>query len=156
MDGGIGINRNYIGCDAQRMRGVLNLTYPIVDGQIKNWDQMCEVWDYCFHALDINPKEHRFLITEPPMTAHANREKLVSTFMDKYKARGVYIATSGTLALYSAGKTTGVVVDSGDCVTHTVPVFEGFSIPHAVKKNLIGGRAITNHIIELLNYDGIK
>lgn len=76
--------------------------------------------------------------------------------MEHFKAKGVYVATSGTLALYSAGKTTGVVCDSGDCVTHTIPVFEGFSMPHAIGKNFIGGRAITDHIINLLQYDGVK
>ena len=96
------------------------------------------------------------MITEPPKTPNKNREKIVETFMEHYKAKGVYVATSGTLALYSAGKTTGVVCDSGDCVTQTVPVYEGFSMPHAIKKTFIGGRLITAPIIQLLEYDGIK
>jgi len=49
-----------------------------------------------------------------------------------------------------------MVCDSGDGVTHTVPVFEGFSIPHAVKKNFIAGRAITDHMVNLLTADGIS
>lgn len=60
------------------------------------------------------------------------------------------------MALYSNGRTTGLVVDSGDGVTHTVPTFEGFSIPHAVKKNYIAGRAITNHMENLLEKDSIS
>jgi len=60
------------------------------------------------------------------------------------------------LSLYSNGRTTGLVVDSGDGVTHTVPVYEGFSIPHAVMKNFIAGRAITDHLVNLLNADGIS
>ena len=60
------------------------------------------------------------------------------------------------LSLYSNGRTTGLVVDSGDGVTHTVPVYEGFSIPHAVRKNFIAGRAITEHLVNLLNADGIS
>jgi len=54
------------------------------------------------------------------------------------------------MSLYSNGRTTGLVADSGDGVTHTVPVFEGFSIPHAVRKNYIAGRAITDHMVNLL------
>ena len=67
----------------------------------------------------------------------------------------MYVAIQAVLSLYANGRTTGCVIDSGDGVTHTVPVYEGFSIPHAVNKNLIAGRAITKHMESLLNLDGI-
>ncbi len=44
-----------------------------------------------------------------------------------------------------------MVCDSGEGVTQTVPVFEGFSIPHAVNKSFIAGKAITDHLVNLLN-----
>jgi len=153
--GGMNMNRNYVGQDAQRLRGVLNLKYPIADGIIKDWDAMQEIWEYCFSQLGIKPSEHKFLVTEPPRNPNANREKITEIFMEKYRARGVYVACTGTLALYSVGKTTGVVVDSGDAVTQAVPVYEGFNMPYAIKKNLIAGREVTNHIVELLAYEGI-
>ena len=48
------------------------------------------------------------------------------------------------MSLYAAGRTTGLVADAGDGVSHTIPVFEGFSIPHAIEKMCIGGRSLTN------------
>jgi len=74
---------------------------------------------------------------------------------ETFQVQGLYVSIQAVLSLYSNGRTTGCVVDSGDGVTHTVPVFEGYSIPHAVKKNFIAGRAITNHMVNLLQLDDI-
>ena len=54
------------------------------------------------------------------------------------------------MSLYAAGRTTGLVVDAGDGVSHTVPVFEGFAVPHAVERMEIAGRVLTNYLQKLL------
>lgn len=54
------------------------------------------------------------------------------------------------MSLYAAGRTTGLVADAGDGVSHTIPVFEGFSIPHAVEKMEIAGRVLTDWMQKLL------
>jgi len=58
------------------------------------------------------------------------------------------------MSLYANGRTTGVVVDAGDGVSHTVPVFEGFTIPHAVMKMQIAGRVLTDYMQKLLLENG--
>ena len=153
---GVETKSEYIGDEAQKMRGVLNLNYPIESGVVTNWDDMEKVWSYCFNnELRIDPSEHKVLLTEAPMNPKVNREKMTSLMFETFNVQGLYVAIQAVLSLYSNGRTTGCVIDSGDGVSHTVPVFEGYSVPHAVHKNLIAGRAITDHMTNLLQMDGI-
>lgn len=153
---GVESKEQYIGDEAQKMRGVLKLSYPIESGIVTSWEDMEKVWAYAFqNELRVDPAEHRVLLTEAPGNPKVNREKMVEIMMETFNTIGCYIAIQATLSLYANGRTTGLVIDSGDGVTHTVPVFEGFSIPHAVGKNFIAGRAITNYMIDLLTLDGI-
>jgi actin beta/gamma 1 len=154
---GVESKSEYIGDEAQKMRGVLNLSYPIKSGIVTDWENMEKVWQYCFsNELRVEPSEHKVLLTEAPMNPKANREKMTQLMFETFQVDGLYVAIQAVMSLYSNGRTTGMVCDSGDGVTHTVPVFEGFTIPHAVRKNYIAGRAITDHLVNLLQADGIS
>ena len=153
---GVESKSEYIGDEAQKMRGVLNLKYPIASGIVQSWDEMEKVWEYCFNnELRIDPSEHNVLLTEAPGNPKANREKMTQLMFDTFNVNGLHVAIQAVLSLYANGRTTGLVCDSGDGVTHTVPVFEGHSIPHAVMKNFIAGRAITDYMVKILVEDGI-
>lgn len=65
---------------------------------------------------------------------------------ETFEVQNMYVAIQAVMSLYSAGRTTGLVVDAGDGVSHTVPVFEGFTISHAVEKMDIAGRVLTNYL----------
>jgi len=155
--GGVEVKTEYIGDEAQKMRGVLNLKYPIDSGIIASWEDMEKVWEYCFtNELRVDPSEHKVLLTEAPSNPKANREKMTTIMFETHQVQGMYVAIQAVMSLYSNGRTTGLVSDQGDGVTHTVPVFEGFSIPHAVRKNFVAGRAVTKHLLDLLTLDGIQ
>lgn len=94
-------------------------------------------------------------MTEAPLNPRKNREKMVENMFETHNVAGFYVAVQAVLSLYANGRTTGVVCDSGDGVTHTVPVYEGFQMAHGVRKNTIAGRAITDFMSQLLNQDNI-
>ena len=73
---------------------------------------------------------------------------------ETFQVKNVYVALEAVMSLYAAGRTTGLVCDSGDGVSHTTPVFEGFSIPHAVEKIDIAGRVLTDYMQKLLKESG--
>jgi len=71
---------------------------------------------------------------------------MIEIMFDTFNVPSFYLANSGVLSLYSSGRTTGIVVDSGDAVTTTVPVFEGIPLSHATKRAEFGGRDITKQL----------
>ncbi|KAF7992161.1 hypothetical protein HCN44_001486 [Aphidius gifuensis] len=141
-----------IGDEASKLRSLLEINYPMQNGIVRNWEDMCHVWDYTFgkEKLDINPKECKILLTEPPMNPTTNREKMIEVMFEKYQFAGVYIAVQAVLTLYAQGLISGVVVDSGDGVTHICPVYEEYALPHLTRRLDIAGRDITIYLIKLL------
>jgi len=84
------------------------------------------------------------------MNPRANRQRMCQVMFEDYGFSGVYVAIQAVLTLYAQGLTTGVVVDSGDGVTHIVPVYEGFAMPHLTRRLDIAGRDVTRYLIKLL------
>jgi actin-related protein 2 len=113
---------------------------------------MVSLYDYTFGAskLDIDPPNCKLLLTEPPMNPMKNREKMIEVMFETYKFHGLYIAIQAVLTLYAQGILTGVVIDSGDGVTHICPVYDGFALPHLTRRLDIAGRDITRYLIKLL------
>jgi len=140
-----------VGDEAQKLRTMLDITYPLENGIVRNWEDIQYVWDYTFFdKLKIDPKQSKILLTEAPMNPMKNREQMIKVMFEKYGFQGVYIAIQAVLVLYAQGLLTGVVVDSGDGVTHIIPVFDGFALPHLTKRLDIAGRDITRYLIKLL------
>jgi len=140
-----------VGDEASKLRMMLQITYPLENGIVRNWEDIEHVWDYTFNEkLRIDPSQCKLLLTEPPMNPKANREKLVQIMFEKYGFMSVYVAIQAVLTLYAQGLLTGVVVDSGDGVTHIVPVYEGYSMPHLTRRLDVAGRAVTRYLIKLM------
>ncbi|KAI5793149.1 actin family [Geopyxis carbonaria] len=140
-----------VGDEASALRSMLQITYPMDNGIIKRWDDMQHVWDYTFlEKLKIDPAGRKILLTEPPMNPLSNREKMCEVMFERYNFGGVYVAIQAVLALYAQGLSSGVVVDSGDGVTHIVPVYESVVLNHLTRRLNVAGRDVTRQLINLL------
>ncbi|XP_029434229.1 actin-related protein T2-like [Rhinatrema bivittatum] len=145
----------YVGKEAQAMRDILNLKYPIERGIISSWDDMEKIWRYVYRQeLRIKPQERPLLMSEPPLNPLPNRAKMAEVMFETLKVPAMYLSVQATLALYESAHTTGLVIDCGDGVTQTVPVFEGYYLPHAVSKLHIAGKDITDYLAKLLLESG--
>merc|ERR1712168_1071955 len=97
---GMGQKDSYVGDEAQSKRGILTLKYPIEHGIVTIWDDMEKIWHHTFYnELRVAPEEHPVLLTEAPFNPPA-----------------MYVAIQAVLSLYASGRTTGIVLDSGDGV----------------------------------------
>jgi actin len=145
----------YVGEEAQAKRGILSLKYPVEHGIVTDWKDMECVWQHTFmNELRADPTQHPILLTEPPLNPKANREKMAQIMFEKFGVPALYIGIQAVLALYASGRTTGIVLDCGDGVTHVVPIYEGFSLPHAIMRLDLAGRELTDYLARLLTERG--
>ncbi|CAK5083856.1 unnamed protein product [Meloidogyne enterolobii] len=120
---------NYVGNDAQAIRGILSVTNPIERGIVTNWEDMERIWHHVFYnELRVKPEEYLLLLTEAPHTPKADREKMAEIILRHSKHQ--------------------------QCVTHAVPVYEGYAFPHAILRLDVAGNDLTDYLMKMLNERG--
>lgn len=145
----------FVGDEALAKKGVLTLKYPLTNGIVKNWDDMEKIWRHCyFDQLMVDPEEHPVLLTEAALNPKVNKEKMIKIFFEEFKVPEFFVFTQAVLGLYAGGRTTGLVCDSGDGVTHLVVVYDGYSMKHATQRIDLAGRNLTEYMQKHLSEDG--
>lgn len=162
----------YIGDEAYSRKDAPNylLNYPVTKGRIENWDDMEKFFHQALHRhLRCTPEDHNFLLTEPPYNTPENREMTAEIMFETFNVKGLNIGVQAVLALYaqwmndervekgaSAGSPdlTGLVVDSGDGLTHVIPVAGGYVISSGIKEIPLAGRHVTEFVAEMIKDRG--
>lgn len=144
-----------VGDDCAEYRNMLDVNYPMRSGTIRDWADMEVLWEHTFKdKLGVAPSDCKVLLTEAPMNSRANRERIVDVMFQKFGFSHVYIGVQAVLALYAQGLMSGLVCDSGDGCTHTVPVNQGFILASGVKRMDLAGTDVTEYLIKLLQRRG--
>lgn len=116
---------------------------------------MEKIWKHIYDkALGLRSFERPLLMTEPPLNPQENRAKLTQLMFERFKVPAFYLSVQAILSLYASARYTGLVMDSGFGVSHTVPIYEGYCLPHAVSRLNVGGRDITEFLRKLLKESG--
>ncbi|KAJ5069822.1 actin [Anaeramoeba ignava] len=114
---------------------ILTLKYPIEHGIVTNWDDMEKIWHHTFYN-------------------ELRRENDSNHVFETFNTPAMYVAIQAVLSLYASGRTTGMVVDTGDGVSHTVPIYEGYALPHAIMRIDLAGRDLTDYLMKILTERG--
>ncbi|MBN3292142.1 ACTY protein, partial [Polypterus senegalus] len=132
----------FIGPKAEEHRGLLSVRYPMEHGIVRDWNDMERIWQYVYSKdqLQTFSEEHPVLLTEAPLNPSKNRERAAEGSVLGFR--------------YATGRTTGVVLDAGDGVTHAVPIYEGFAMPHSILRVDIAGRDVSRFLKLLLRKEG--
>mmetsp|Transcript_27238 Transcript_27238/g.65600 ORF Transcript_27238/g.65600 Transcript_27238/m.65600 type:complete len:393 (+) Transcript_27238:51-1229(+) len=140
-------SQSFFGQEAIRAEGDgAQLTWPMERGVVPEdqQDTMVQVWEHALKSiLQGELDDLPILLCDKPGTHIKDRMWMVEVMFENFKVRSLSIFNTGVSALFSTGKTRGLMVESGEGCTHSVPIFEGYAIPHATFPVAVAGQDIT-------------
>ncbi|XP_013921828.1 PREDICTED: actin-like protein 7A [Thamnophis sirtalis] len=142
----------FVGRELQEATVPLKLVNPLRHGIIVDWDSVQDMWEYLFlREMRIRPEEHAVLVSDPPLSPTTNREKYAEMLFETFCTPAMHIAYQSRLSMYSYGKTSGLVVESGHGVSYAVPIYEGYTMPSITERVDYAGYDVTQYLMKLIN-----
>ena len=146
----------FVGSSAQAKRAIADISHPIQNGRITNWDDLELMWDHLFaNELRLDSAHGGYLtntpilMTEPPLNSKADRARMVETLLETYNAPGVCLAYASQLSVIAAGSSTGLVIDVGSNQTVVSPVYEDSVLRYNAEATHVGGLDIMDYLARL-------
>ncbi|XP_003463824.1 actin-like protein 7B [Cavia porcellus] len=156
-DAGDTRKETYVGHELLNIEAPLKLVNPLKHGVVVDWDCVQSIWEYIFYtAMKICPEEHPVLVSDPPLSPTSNREKYAELLFETFGIPAMHVTSQALLSVYSYGRTTGLVVESGHSVSHVVPISQGDVLPGLTCRADYAGSDLTNYLMQLLNEGGHK
>ena len=106
---------------------------------IDDWENMRLIWEHIFSELNLETKNVNVLLTDSPFNPKANRQQMAEYMFEQLKVKSLAIMNTAALSMYSTGKVSGLIAECGEGISYTVPIFEGYALPHAMIKLEIAG-----------------
>ncbi|ESO84253.1 hypothetical protein LOTGIDRAFT_229705 [Lottia gigantea] len=141
----------YIGDEVLAAKASLSITHPTEHGIVTNWDDMEILLNYIFNKeLRVSPSDQAVLMTEPPLNPKSNATTMTQVMFEKYDVPKFYISNPGILSSLASGRGTGLMVDCGEGLAHVIPIYQGFTIPHSIRRQNLAGRDVTHNLQKLI------
>uniref|UniRef100_W5NNF2 Actin-3-like n=1 Tax=Lepisosteus oculatus TaxID=7918 RepID=W5NNF2_LEPOC len=132
-----------------------DLIYPLKNGLVDDWDTLEELWKHVSEKeLGIATEDHPVLVSEHPLTPTRSREKMAELMFETFSVPAVHMAYQPALLLYSYGKTSGLVLESGHGGSYVAAVYNGCHRPTTACVVDYGGQTLNAHLLRLLNESG--
>ncbi len=152
---GMGQKDSYIGHEAQRMSGILNITKPIRRGCVTDWGAMEKLWHHIFyHELGVAPEDQAVVLMAAPFAAAADRERMTETMFETFSVPSLWVACAPQTALSASGRATGVVLDCGGGVSCVAPIYKGNTLHGGVTRLELAGFDLTDSLMKMLTDRG--
>ena len=139
-----------IGEDAIAAIGRINVDSPMEHGVVKNWGQMEHILRSVLDTLGADIAQDGVVLTQPSFNPLENSETFAQLMFETFDAKSFAFASQGPCALYASGRTTGIVLDSGEGITQCLPIYDSFIVNRAANRINIGGKDVGDHFTRIL------
>ena len=121
----LGLKETYVGCAAQKLRGILDISHPIRQGSVQNWDDLEVLWSHILETeLKTEGGAQPIIMTQPPLASQQEEDTMAEILVEKLGVPAFFIANKSVMSLYGGGQMTGIAVDSGHDTTYIVPSYQ--------------------------------